>query len=217
MRCPRILPVVALLLGGSANLAATAEVATVEGTWVLTQGVSIGETGSLPGDLHPVVELLHLDADSEVREVSSLFREGGCGRELRLAMGLTMRIPFTASLGIGHWAVESDASLRIVSYHLLYDCTGAAIGVAWAVREAALCYEEEASLEEGTGAGGNVSNASRGRPLEWNGRTTIEFFTVTGQPLPLPLLVSPFPGEGFGTSRITGPFRARRLSGEPRR
>lgn len=214
MRWLRILPVATLLLGGSSPLAAAAAVATVEGTWVLTQGVSVGESDFLPGSTLSVVELLHLDADSEVREVSSLFREGSCGRELRLAMGLTMRIPFTASLGIGHWKVGSDDSLRISSYHLLYDCTGEVIGVAWAVREATLCYEEEWRVEDGIGTGGSAPFASRGRPLEWNGRTTIEFFTLTGAPLQLPLFVSPFPGEG--TSRITGPFRARRMSGEPR-
>jgi hypothetical protein len=217
MRWQIILPVATLLLGGSAPLAGTADVATVEGTWVLTQGVSIGETDFLPGSTRPVVELLHLDADSEVREVSSLFREGSCGRELRLSMGLTMRIPFTASLGIGHWKVGSDDSLRISSYHLLYDCAGEVIGVAWAVREAALCYEDEWSVEDGIGTGGSAPPVSRGRPLEWNGRTTIEFFTLAGAPLPLPLFVSPFPGEGSGTSRITGPFRARRLSGDPPR
>jgi hypothetical protein len=217
MRWLRILPVATLLLRGSSPLAAAAAAATVEGTWVLTQGVSVGESDFLPGSTHPVVEILHLDADSEVREVSSLFREGSCGRELRLAMGLTMRIPFTASLGIGHWKIGSDDSLRISSYHLLYDCTGEVIGVAWAVRKATLCYEEEWWVEDGSGTAGSGPSVSRGRPLEWNGRTTIEFFTLTGAPLPLPLFVSPFSGEGLGTSRITGPFRARRLSGEPLR
>lgn len=217
MRWLRTLPVATLLLGGFATLAAAADVATVEGTWVLTQGFSIGEAGFLPGDALPVVELLHLDADTEVREVSSLFREGSCGRELRLASGLTMRIPFTASLGIGHWKLVDGDSLRISSYHLLYDCTGEAIGVAWAVREATLCYEEEWSSAAGIGTDGDTPSVTRGRPLEWNGRTTIEFLELTGQPLPLPLFASPFPGEGLGTSRITGPFRARRLSGEPPR
>lgn len=217
MRWLLILPVATLLLGGSSPLAGTADVAVAEGTWVLTQGVSIGETDFLGGSSFPVVELLHLDADSEVREVSSLFREGGCGRELRLSMSLTMRIPFTASLGIGHWKVVSGDSLRISSYHLLYDCAGEVIGVAWAVREATLCYEDEWSVEDGTGTGGSTPLATRGRPLEWNGRTTIEFFTLAGAPLPLPLFVSPSPGEGLRTSRITGPFRARRLSGDPLR
>lgn len=217
MRWLRTFPVATLLLGGFAPLAAVADVPTVEGTWVLTQGISLGDADVLPGDALPVVELLHLDADSEVREVSSLFREGSCGRELRLASGLTMRIPFTASLGIGHWKLVSGDSLRISSYHLLYDCTGKAIGVAWAVREATLCYEEEWPGEAGIGTDGDTPSVTRGRPLEWSGRTSIEFLTLAGAPLPLPLFSSPFPGEGSGTSRITGAFHARRLSGDPPR
>lgn len=215
MRWFRNLPLATLILGGCAALAASPDPREVTGTWVLTQGISIGEADSPTVGALSVVELLHLDADGEVREVSSLFREGGCGRELPLVPGTSMRVPFTASLGIGHWRRDSDDDLRISSYHLLFDCTGAVVGVAWALREARLTWEDELRGGERNGIGGAAPLVTRGRPLEWSGRTTIELFTLAGQPLPLPLFSSPLRGSGDDASRITGPFRARRLSGDP--
>lgn len=115
---------------------------TVEGTWLLTQDLAMGlnESRLLTVEVPLAVELLHLDTDTEVREFSSFFTTENCGKEIPAGDGLTMKVPFTASNGLGPWTFSADR-VRVASYHMLYDCGGVAIGVAWAVREGPVVYE----------------------------------------------------------------------------
>ncbi len=211
MRRLPVLPIIGVTLLLLGALPAVGQTKTVEGTWLVTQGLDLGSAagkGAVP-QLPIAYELLHLDADMEVREQSSLFRPESCGREWYAAFGVPMRIPFSASPGIGHWTLAEDL-VKVSSYHLLYDCSGSALGVAWAVREAKAVYED-------------VSNAAgQGVPLRqivaWEGETTISFFTLAGEPLPLPVFLMPiFPGTDLGVTRLSGPFRAQRAFGEPTR
>ena len=208
-RLPK-LPIVGVFLLLFVALPAVAQTRTLEGTWLVTQGLGLGLTAAKTAGFQlPVAhELLHLDADMEVREQSSFFQPE-CGREVLVAFGETVRIPFSASPGIGHWTFAEDL-VKVSSYHLLYDCSGNALGVAWAVREANAVYENLPVAE------------GKDEPLRqivaWEGTTTISFFTLTGEPLKLPLFLLPiFPGTDLGVSRLSGPFRAQRAFGEPTR
>jgi hypothetical protein len=211
MRRLPMLPIVGAIFLLLVALPAVAQTKTLEGTWIVTQGLDLGSAaGKGAGFQLPLAyELLHLDADTEVREQSSLFRPESCGREWYVAFGVPMRIPFSASPGIGHWAF-GEGLVKVSSYHLLYDCSGNALGVAWAVREAKAVYEDVSS------------SAGQGEPLQrvvaWEGQTSISFFTLTGEPLPLPVYLMPiFPGTDLGVTRLSGPFRAQRAFGEPTR
>ena len=209
-RLPK-LPVVGVFLLLFVALPAVAQTRTVEGTWLVTQGLGLGLSASkVAGSQLPIAyELLHLDADTEVREQSSFFNSESCGRELPVAFGETIRIPFSASTGIGHWTLADDV-VKVTSYHLLFDCSGNALGIAWAVREAKAVYED---LPVPTAGGGPLRQI-----VAWEGATTISFFTLTGEPLKLPMFLMPiFPGTDFGVTRLSGPFRAPRATGEPTR
>lgn len=190
-----------------------AQVGTVEGTWFLTQKVDLGLAAGKGPDLQlPIAfELLHLDRDTEVREQSSLFRSETCGREISVGNGLWMTLPFSAEPGIGHWTFAENV-VRVSSYHMLYDCSGNPLGVAWEVREATAV--SRAVLPGAEGASDEMAR----RVVLWQGETTIRFFTLTGEPLPLPLFFRPpFPGTGSGVSELSGSFRAVRAFGEPSR
>ena len=197
-RLPK-LPIVGVFLLLLAALPAAAQTRTVEGTWFVTQGLDLG-LASGKAEAQPAIawELLHLDADTEVREQSSLFQAGACGRESWLAFGLPMRIPFTASAGIGHWTFADDR-VKVASYHLLYDCSGNALGVAWSVRDAKAVYE---TLPAPAGSEEPVRQV-----VAWEGEATISFFTLAGEPLSLPLFMMPIlPGTDVGVRRRSGPF-----------
>jgi hypothetical protein len=192
-------------------LPAVAQTKTVEGTWYVTQSLDLGlaapKAAGFP--LPFAHELLHLDADTEVREQSSLFQPLSCGREVLVAFGQTVRIPFSASLGIGHWTFAEDV-VKVSTYYLLYDCGGNSLGVAWVSREANAVYE-------GLPAGA-ADDATPRQIVAWEGSTTISFFTLTGEPLRLPIyLLPPFPGTDLGPTRLSGTFRAQRAFGEQTR
>lgn len=213
MRRLPVSPIVGVLLLLIPAFPVAAQVETIEGTWLLTQGVDLGLAagGSADGQLPIAFELLHLDQDTEVREQSSLFRSETCGREIPVGYGLRMTLPFSAGSGIGHWSL-SEGVVKVSSYHMLYDCSGNPLGVAWAVREAAAVYEAAPA-----GAEDAPDETSR-RVVAWEGEATIRFFTLTGEPLPLPLFFRPlFPGTDFGVTKLSGPFRAVRAFGEPTR
>jgi hypothetical protein len=209
MRRLPILPIVGVFLILAA-LPAVSQTRTVEGTWLLTQKLDIGLVPGTGGAGAPLVyELLHLDADTEVREQSSLFQSGPCGHEIYAAFGVTIRLPFSASAGIGHWTLADDV-VKVSSYHLLYDCLGNALGVAWSVREAKAVYAPAPA-----GAGGE---AAAREVIAWEGASSIEFFKLSGDPLPLPIFLMPvLPGSDLGISRLSGSFRAQRAFGEPAR
>ncbi len=208
-RLPK-LPVMGVFLLLFAALPAVAQTKTVEGTWLVTQDLGLGLTaGKSAGSQLPVAyELLHLDADTEVREQSSFFQPD-CGHDIVVAFGEVIRIPFSASPGIGHWTFANDL-VKVSSYHLLYDCGGDALGIAWAVREANAVYGDPPA----TAGEGQLP-----RPIvAWEGETTISFFTLTGEPLKLPMYLMPiFPGTDLGVTKVSGPFRAQRAFGEPTR
>lgn len=189
------------------------QVETVEGTWLLTQGVDLGLAAGEGPDLQlPIAyELPHLDRDKEVREQSTLFRPETCGREIPVGNGLWMTLPFSAEPGIGHWSCSGNV-VKVSSYHLLYDCSGNPLGVAWQVREASAVSRAVPYGAEG------ASDETALRVVAWQGETTIRFFTLTGEPLPLPLFFRPlFPGTDSGVSELSGSFRAVRAFGEPAR
>jgi hypothetical protein len=97
-RLPK-LPVVGVFLLLLVALPAVAQTRSVEGTWLVTQDLGLGLTAEKRAGFQPPVayELLHLDADTEVREQSSFFQPG-CGREMVVAYGEIVRIPFSARL-----------------------------------------------------------------------------------------------------------------------
>ena len=188
-------------------LPALSQPKAVEGTWLLKQELDLGLAGGAAGTAPPLAwELLHLDADSEVREQSSLFQAGPCGHEIHTAFGLPIRLPFSASAGIGHWSF-ADEVVKVSSYHLLYDCLGNALGVAWSVRTA--------RAVRAAGPAGAEWAPVAGEVVAWEGESSIEFFTLDGAPLRLPLFLMPvLPGTDVGVSRLSGPFRAQRAFGE---
>ena len=207
------LPIVGIFLLVMTAFPVVAQAETIEGTWLLTQRVDLGLATAKVSDpqLPMAFELLHLDGDLEVREQSSLFRAETCGREIPVGNGLRMTLPFSASPGIGHWSFSGNV-VKISSYHLLYDCSGNALGVVWEIREAEAVYE--AVLNGAAGVSDGVSSLVVG----WEGATTIRFFTLTGEPLPLPLFFRPlFPGTDVGVTSLSGPFRAQRAFGAPAR
>lgn len=191
-------------------LPALSQPKAVEGTWLLKQELDLGLAGGASGAAPPLAwELLHLDADSEVREQSSLFQAGPCGHEIHTAFGFPIRLPFSASAGIGHWSF-ADEVVKVSSYHLLYDCLGNALGVAWSVRTARAVHAAGPAGADGAPVAGEV--------VAWEGESSIEFFTLDGDPLRLPLFLMPvLPGTDVGVSRLSGPFRAQRAFGEPAR
>ena len=210
MRSPSVSPIVGVLLLLIPAFPAAAQARAVEGTWLLTQGVDLGLAAREDPDLQlPIAfELLHLDEDTEVREQSSLFRAETCGREIPVGNGLRMTLPFSAEPGIGH----CGNVVRVSSYHMLYDCSGDPLGVAWAVREATVVHRAVAPGPE------EASDQTALRVVSWQGEATIRFFTLTGEPLPLPLFFrTPFSGTDFGVSELSGSFRAVRAFGEPSR
>lgn len=213
MRCLPVSSIVGVLLLLIPAFPAAAQAGAVEGTWLLTQGVDLGlAAGEGPGlQLLIAFELLHLDEDTEVREQSSLFRAETCGREIPVGNGLRMTLPFSAEPGIGHWSYSGNV-VRVSSYHMLYDCSGDPLGVAWAVREATVVNRAVAPGPE------EASDQTALRVVSWKGEATIRFFTLTGEPLPLPLFFRPpFPGTDSGVSELSGSFRAVRAFGEPSR
>lgn len=90
---------------------------TVDGTWLMTQDLATGvnESVVLTVEIPLAVELLHLDADTEVREFSSFFPTESCCKKIPAGAGLTMKVPFTASNGLGHWTFSADR-VRFASY-----------------------------------------------------------------------------------------------------
>lgn len=210
-RLPKLPIVGVFLLLVFVALPAVSQTKTLEGTWLLIQDLDRGlQAGHASGLGAPLAyELLHFDADAEVREQSSLFQPGSCGQEAYLSFGVPMRVPFTASPGIGHWALADD-TVKISAYHLLYDCLGNAIGIAWAVREGKAVYGDLTGAPSGAEAQRSV--------VAWEGTTTISFFTLTGDPLPLPIFLMPIlPGTDVGVTTLSGSFRAQRAFGEPTR
>lgn len=210
MRRLPVVPIVGVFLLLVAALPAVSQVKTVEGTWLLTQELPLGLAPAGSGAKVPLAwELLHLDADTEVREQSTLFQAGPCGHEIYAAYGVTIRLPFSASAGIGHWSFSDDV-VKVSSYRLLYDCLGNALGVAWSIREAKAVYAPAPA-----GAGGE---ATAPEVVAWEGESSIQFYTLEGDPLPLPIFLMPvLPGTDLGVSRLSGSFRAQRAFGEPAR
>lgn len=210
MRRLPVLPIVGVFLLLLLAFPAVSQGKSIEGTWLLTQKLPLGLVPGTSGASVPLAyELLHLDADTEVREQSSLFQSGGCGHEIYAAFGVTIRLPFSASAGIGHWTFADDV-VKVSSYHLLYDCLGNALGIAWSVREAKAVYAPAPAGADGEPVTRDV--------VAWEGESSIEFFTLEGSPLPLPIFLMPvLPGTDLGVSRLSGTFRAQRAFGEPAR
>lgn len=206
------IPVTLVALLDSPALAAP----PLNGTWLVSQEVELpgGEAGvyAASPDAIPFVDVMHLDGNGEIRDVSGVFHESGCGKVLSTFEGARLTVPFNASVGVGDWSAGRDWSVKLSYLHFLYDCSGKPMGYAWVFRAGSPAYElapGRRAEEEGDDPGKNRDEMEF---VGWNGRTTVKFFDLNGAPLPLPLA-----GEGSSVSEVSGSFRAVRVSGEPAR
>lgn len=219
----RRLPTLALCIVAVALLAALPAVAAtvpLTGTWNVTQTLPLKSESVSALDQEAegivLVELMHLDGDLEVRNLSGVFHEHGCGSALKTIGGADVKFRFGASVGVGDWSAEPNMTVRIVYFHYLYDCSGKALGYAWILRTGQPLF-----VDPGDPDGIPVPmNPAEPEPKDfdysgfagWQGQTTIRFFDLQGNPLVLPFVE----GED-GVSELSGPFRALRARGEPAR
>ncbi len=225
-RLPVVLSLIALPIFLAALLAQPAVAATpgtpVKGTWIFTQELVIPDVVDLMTGRESegilFVDVAHLDDNMEVRTLSGVLHENGCGKVLLINGGTPFDIPFSASIGVGDWSVYQDRSINLAYIHFLYDCSGKPIGYAWVSRAGSPLYESD--LDPGNPRGPWVPDDPGVLPAEkvdsdlvgFKGQTTIAFFDLKGEPMFVPV-----PGLETGLSELSGPFRALRVTGEPHR
>ena len=225
-RLPVVLSLLALPIVLAALLAQPSVAATpgtpMKGTWVFTQEVTIPEvTGLMAGresEAVPFIDVAHLDDNMEVRTLSGVLHENGCGKVLPINGDSAFIIPFSASIGIGDWSAYPDLSINLAYIHFLYDCSGKPIGYAWVSRAGLPIFERD--LLPGDPKGPMLPDDPDAPPPEkagsdivgFRGLATISFFDLNGEPMFVPV-----PGLETGLSELSGPFRAMRVTGEPRR
>ena len=221
-RLPVVLSLIALPVVLAALLAQPAVAATpgtpMKGTWIFTQELVIPEAaGVLTGresEGIPFVDVAHLDDNMEVRTLSGVLHENGCGKVLSINDGTAFNIPFSASIGVGDWSVYKDWSINLAYIHFLYDCSGKPVGYAWVSRAGSPLFERDLLPGERVPVLPDVSPTTMvdSDLVGWNGQTTITFFDLKGEPMFVPI-----PGNEAGVSALSGPFRATRVNGEPHR
>ena len=191
-------------------------VGAVNGTWLVTQSFSfpeaaVGVLDAAPGG-DPLVDVMHVDVDGEVRELSGVFHSQGCGSVLTTSSGVALKLPFSASTGIGDWAVTTGQTVRMNYVHYLYDCIGKALGYAWVVRVGLPIYQGP-ELSEGPDEPPPPDDqppAAAPTILAWEGTIEVGFFDLRGQPLALT-----FVDGDAGVTGLVGTFRAVKAGGEP--
>lgn len=215
-RLPLVLSLIPLpiVLGAllAQPVAAASPGALMKGTWIITQELVIPEViGILSGresEGIPFVDVAHLDDNMEVRTLSGVLHENGCGKVLSAEGGRAFIVPFSASIGIGDWSVYKDWSINLAYIHFLYDCSGRPIGYAWVSRTGTPIFERDLDEEP------MASKLQEVDPIlvGWQGQATITFFDLRGKPMWVPI-----PGLETGLSELSGPFLAARVTGEPLR
>ncbi|MRR13266.1 hypothetical protein EG835_12610, partial [bacterium] len=150
-RLPVVLLLVALPVILFALLAQPAVAASpgtpMKGTWLFTQELMIPEvTGLMTGresEGVPFVDVAHLDDNMEVRTLSGVLHENGCGKVLLAQDGRTLIFPFSASVGVGDWTAYEGLSINLAYVHFLYDCSGRPVGYAWVSRKGTPLFERD--------------------------------------------------------------------------
>jgi hypothetical protein len=228
-RLPAVLSIIGLpivLATLSAQSAAAATPGTpMKGTWLFTQELVIPEVigilSARESEGIPFVEVAHLDDDMEVRTLSGVLHENGCGKVLSSENGRAFIVPFSASIGIGDWSAYKDMSIHLAYIHFLYDCSGRPVGYAWVSRTGTPLFvrdllptdpgqpEDQPGPDDPGDAPETMADSDL---VGWQGQTTIRFFDLKGEPIWVPI-----PGLETGLSVLSGPFRATRVSGEPHR
>ena len=194
-RLPVVLSLIALPIVLVALLAQPAVAASpgtpMKGTWIFTQELMIPEVvGLMTGresEGIPFVDVAHLDDNMEVRTLSGVLHENGCGKVLSVNGGTAFTIPFSASVGVGDWSVYDDSSINLAYIHFLYDCSGKPIGYAWVSRAGSPLFERD--LLPGDPKGPWLPDDPNAPPAEkvesdlmgWKGQTTITFFEPEGR------------------------------------
>lgn len=196
---------------------------SLKGTFLFTQELYFPTAGVPPlereGEVIPFVDVSHFDDDMEIRTLSGVFHENGCGKVLAAGADGGFTVPFNASIGVGDWSAFRDWSIKAVYIHLLYDCAGRPIGYAWVYRQGSPVWQRDLLPPEG---GPDTPPEQTPNPpakpewdsdfVGWEGQTTIRFFDLKGAPLMVPV-----PGIEAGVSELSGPFQALRVTGEPHR
>lgn len=183
----------------------------VKGTFLVTQTFdlppNVGVVADASAEALPVYEIIHVDANGEVRDLSGALHETACGTAWSLGGGVTIMLRFGASMGVGDWSgSEKHVSMSVI--HFLYDCSGNPLGFAWVMRTGNAVLSPAPTPD-----GMFLPFPPRsGDLLGWNGTTTIKFFDLQGKTLVLPV-----DGLDVGLSEISGPFHALRVTGEPAR
>lgn len=234
-RLPAILFIVAIpllvLTAAEASATTAAQVtkeemqsvaASLKGTYLFTQELYLPVTGwpPLARDEEPIpfVDVSHIDENLEIRTLSGVFHENGCGKVFGVGGDARFAVPFNASMGVGDFSAFRDWSIRAVYIHVLYDCGGTPIGYAWVQKVGAPLWFKDLYPPEDPGGPDEEGKNPSGGPawdsefVGWNGLTTIRFFDLKGNPLAIPV-----PGYDDGLTEISGPFRALRVTGEPHR
>lgn len=215
---PSFVAAFAVSASGASTVPVTAEEASVatslKGTFLFTQTLQIagvrGDPVAREGELIPFVDVSHLDDNGEIRTLSGVLHENGCGKVLSAGESGDFTVPFSASMGVGDWSAAKDWGIKAVYIHLLYECGGKPIGYAWVYRAGSPVWTWDLiPWEEG-------EDGKRGLPpndfVGWVGQTTIRFFDLKGDTLFIPV-----PGIDTGVSELSGPFQALRVIGEPHR
>lgn len=221
-RLPVVLSLIALPIFLAALLAQPAVAVTpgtpMKGTWIFTQELVIPDVVDLmtgrESEGIPFVDVAHLDDNMEVRTLSGVLHENGCGKVLSINGGTPFDIPFSASVGVGDWSVYKDRSINLAYIHFLYDCSGKPIGYAWVSRAGSPLYESDLLPGEQGPRHPDTPLPEKpdGEIVGFKGLTTIAFFDLMGEPMFVPV-----PGLETGLSELSGPFRALRVTGEPHR
>jgi hypothetical protein len=197
--------------------------ASLKGTFLFTQELYLPVEGSQPaareGEVIPFVDISHIDDNLEIRTLSGVLHENGCGKILAAGTDGGFTVPFNASMGVGDWSAFRDWSIKAVYIHVLYDCGGKPIGYAWVYKQGAPLWAQDLVPPEG-----GADNPPEQVPeppkkpewssdfVGWQGQTTMKFFDLKGAPLMIPV-----PGIDGGVSELSGPFQALRVTGEPHR
>jgi len=198
---------------------------SLKGTFLFTQQLNLPVAESQPaareGEVIPFVDVSHFDDNLEIRTLSGVLHENGCGKVLAAGTDGGFTIPFNASMGVGDWSALKDWSIKAVYIHVLYDCGGKPIGYAWVYKAGSPLWLKDLLPPEGEGGPDNPPEQTPNPPAKpdwdsdfvgWQGQTTIKFFDLKGAPL----MVS-IPGIEEGVSELSGPFQALRVTGEPHR
>ncbi len=196
---------------GVALAALPAGAAEVKGTFLVTQTFdlppNVGGVADASAEAMPLYDIIHVDANGEVRDLSGAFHQSACGTVWVLGGGATVTLRFGASIGVGDWSgSEKHVSMSVI--HFLYDCSGKSLGFAWVQRSG-----KAATTPAPTPDAMFLPWPPRsGDLLGWNGTTTVKFFDLQGKALVLPI-----DGLDVGVSELSGPFHALRVTGEPAR